>query len=107
MYSNFSISIGRVGVQDLVATSTIVEGEEITLSYVPAANEGSDQRNVRIEYLIEWYGFCCKCKTCCLEVSKISFSMMLVLHLIHRNVCQKCHRIIIFQYDEGTFIKIR
>ena len=81
MYSNFLISIECVGVQDLVATSTIVEGEEITLSYVPAANEGSDQRNVRIEYLIEWYGFCCKCKTCCLEVSKISFSMMLVLSI--------------------------
>ena len=73
MYSNFPISIERVGVQDLVATSKIVEGEEITLSYVPAANEGSDQRNVRIEYLIEWYGFCCKCRTCCLEVSKIMF----------------------------------
>ena len=73
IYSNFLISIERVGVQDLVATSTIVEGEEITLSYVPAANEGSDQRNVRIEYLIEWYGFCCKCRTCCLEVSKIKF----------------------------------
>ena len=73
MYSNFPISIERVGVQDLVATSKIVQGEEITLSYVPAANEGSDQRNVRIEYLIEWYGFCCKCRTCCLEVSKIMF----------------------------------
>ena len=73
MYSNFPISIVRVGVQDLVATSKIVQGEEITLSYVPAANEGSDQRNVRIEYLIEWYGFCCKCRTCCLEVSKIMF----------------------------------
>ena len=73
MYSNFPISIVRVGVQDLVATSKIVQGEEITLSYVPAANEGSDQRNVRIEYLIEWYGFYCKCRTCCLEVSKIKF----------------------------------
>ena len=104
MYSNFPISIDRVGVQDLVATSTILEGEEITLSYVPAANEGSDERNVRIEYLIEWYGFCCKCKTCCLEVSKISFSMMLVL--IER-FFQKCNRIIIFQYDKGTFIEIR
>ena len=73
IYSNCLISIERVAVQDLVATSTIVEGEEITLSYVPAANEGSDQRNVRIEYLIEWYGFCCKCRTCCLEVIKIMF----------------------------------
>ena len=73
MYSKFPISIVRVGVQDLVATSKIVDGEEITLSYVPAANEGSDQRNVRIEYLIEWYGFCCKCRTCCLEVSEIMF----------------------------------
>ena len=73
IYCDFLILIVRVGAQDLVATSSIVEGEEITLSYVPAANEGSDQRNVRIEYLIEWYGFCCKCRTCCLEVSKIIF----------------------------------
>jgi len=56
-----------LGVQDLVATRAIKEGEEITLSYIPAADEGSDERKVRVSYLLEWYGFKCKCQTCCLK----------------------------------------
>ena len=59
----------RSGVQDLVATRTIQVGEEITLSYVPAADEGSDERKVRMDYLLEWYGFKCICRTCSLRVS--------------------------------------
>ena len=40
------ITIPLIGVQDLVATRSIKEGEEITLSYIPAADEGSDERKV-------------------------------------------------------------
>ena len=56
------------GVQDLVATRAIKEGEEVTLSYIPAADEGSDERKVRVNYLLEWYGFKCNCRTCSLKV---------------------------------------
>lgn len=57
----------KLGVQDLVATRSIKKGEEITLSYIPAADEGSDERKVRVNYLLEWYGFQCNCHTCCLK----------------------------------------
>ena len=63
-----TIFIQSIGVQDLVATRSIKEGEEITLSYIPAADEGSDERKVRLNYLLEWYGFKCNCHTCCLKV---------------------------------------
>ena len=58
------------GVQDLVATKIIELGEEITLSYLSALVEGSDQQKTRMDYLLEWYGFQCNCQTCCLKVSK-------------------------------------
>jgi len=57
----------KLGVQDLVATRAIKEGEEVTLSYIPAADEGSDERKVRVNYLLEWYGFKCNCRTCSLK----------------------------------------
>ena len=65
---SYAIFIQSIGVQDLVATRSIKEGEEITLSYIPAADEGSDERKVRLNYLLEWYGFKCNCHTCCLKV---------------------------------------
>ena len=68
------IIIQSIGVQDLVTTRSIKKGEEITLSYIPAADEGSDERKVRVNYLLEWYGFKCNCHTCCLKV--ILFSVL-------------------------------
>jgi hypothetical protein len=66
-------------VQDLVAKRSIEKGEEITLSYVPAADEGSDERKVRMNYLVEWYGFICNCQACSLKVSYSSSKTNLVL----------------------------
>ena len=56
------------GVQDLVATRFISEGEEISISYLPAMAEGSAPSKVRKEYTREWYGFSCICQQCCIKV---------------------------------------
>jgi len=57
----------RKGVQDLVATRLINEGEEIFISYLPAMAEGSAPTKVRQSYVREWYGFSCLCKQCCVK----------------------------------------
>ncbi len=67
--ADFVSRLGR-GVQDLVATRDIKAGEEITISYLPAAKEGSDVREVRQDYMRQWYGFRCCCKACNMEVSR-------------------------------------
>lgn len=61
------VSRPNLGVQDLMAIRDIQPGEEITLSYLPAGNEGSDVKSVRQAYTREWYGFQCSCQTCCLK----------------------------------------
>ena len=53
--------------QDLVATGTIIEGEEITITYLHADEENSEEKKIRQWYLKRWYGFTCQCKTCSLE----------------------------------------
>ena len=50
-----------------MATSNILSGQEITLSYLQAASEGSDGKDKRQGYMRFYYGFQCKCRTCCLE----------------------------------------
>ena len=65
------VSRPEKGVQELVATKDIREGEEITISYLPAADEGSAPTDVRRAYLREWYGFQCLCRTCCMEVKTL------------------------------------
>jgi len=57
----------QMGVQDLVATQFIAEGEEIFISYLPAMAEGSAPSKIRQEYVKEWYGFSCLCKQCCIK----------------------------------------
>ncbi len=57
-----------LGVQDLVAVDKIEAGEEITISYLPASAEGSDVKNVRQSYTLEWYGFKCQCGACLAQV---------------------------------------
>ena len=44
-------------VQDLVATKLIPKGEEILISYLCAAEDGSDVRKKRQDYTEEWYGY--------------------------------------------------
>lgn len=61
------ISRPHKGVQDLVATKLITEGEEIFISYLPAMAEGSAPTKVRQGYIREWYGFACSCKQCCVK----------------------------------------
>ena len=56
------------GVQEIVATVDIPRGQEITLCYLPAAEQGSDVREVRRAYTREFYGFHCNCRACTLEV---------------------------------------
>jgi len=57
----------HLGVQDLVATRFISEGEEISISYLPAMAEGSAPSKVRKEYTRQWYGFSCICQQCCIK----------------------------------------
>ena len=53
--------------QQLVATQSISKGEEITISYLHADKEHSDEKYVRQKYLKRWYGFICQCRTCNLD----------------------------------------
>ena len=48
----------------------IEAGEEVTLNYMAMAEEGSEVREVRQEYLRRLYGFQCTCKACTLQVSR-------------------------------------
>ncbi len=63
----------KKGVQDLVATKLIKEGEEIFISYLPAYAEGSAPRKVRQKYMTKWYGFACKCPECNEKVIIINY----------------------------------
>jgi len=56
-----------IGEQRLVSLCIIEEGEEITISYMAAADEGSDNRAKRQSYLRNLYGFQCTCLVCSLE----------------------------------------
>jgi len=56
-----------LGVQDMVALRRIEFGEEILLCYLPASDEGAAPRKIRQDYMIEWYGFMCKCVACMLK----------------------------------------
>lgn len=60
------ISRQDLNVQDLVAMRLIKKDEEICISYLPAAAEGSDVRDIRQGYIRKWYGFACKCEICIL-----------------------------------------
>jgi hypothetical protein len=55
------------GVQEIVATSNISRGGEITLCYLSAAGVGSGLREERQAYVREFYGFQCACETCTLH----------------------------------------
>ncbi len=56
--------VSRDEFMEMIAVKKIAAGEEITLSYLPAADVGSDVRAVRRNYLRRWYGFQCLCRTC-------------------------------------------
>ena len=61
------VTRGERRVQEIIATSNIATGEEITLSYLEASAAGSEGRNERQGYTRLWYGFQCRCKACSLE----------------------------------------
>lgn len=61
-----------LGTQDVVAIKPIGKGKEITVSYLPAGDFGSDVRDVRQAYLRQYYGFQCLCSTCTLKVIRQS-----------------------------------
>ena len=61
------VTRGERRVQEVIATSNIATGEEITLSYLEASAAGSEGRNERQGYTRLWYGFQCRCKACSLE----------------------------------------
>eukprot|EP00095_Tigriopus_kingsejongensis_P007181 maker-scaffold134_size322110-snap-gene-2.23 protein:Tk07181 transcript:maker-scaffold134_size322110-snap-gene-2.23-mRNA-1 annotation:"set domain-containing protein 5" len=68
LFWSLIFSLGPIpDMQDLMAVRDILPGQEITLSYLPAADEGSDEKSVRQAYTREWYGFQCTCLTCCLQ----------------------------------------
>jgi hypothetical protein len=46
----------------------INEGEEITISYMSMAEEGSETKETRQDYLRRWYGFQCTCRACTIQV---------------------------------------
>jgi len=56
-----------LGEQRLVAISIIEEGAEITISYLPSADEGSDIRSRRQNHLLFYWGFLCTCIECTLQ----------------------------------------
>ena len=61
------VTRGERRVQEIIATSNIAAGEEITLCYLQASSEGSEGKRERQGYTRLWYGFQCKCRACCLE----------------------------------------
>ena len=65
------VSRPLLGVQDLVATRFIPQGQEIFISYLPASAEGSQIQKARRAYTREWYGFACTCTECCLKVRQV------------------------------------
>jgi len=56
-----------LGEQHLVTNYMIKEGEEITISYLSMAGEGSDTKETRQSYLQRWYRFQCTCWACTLQ----------------------------------------
>jgi len=58
------VDLGR---NELRATYVIEAGDEVTINYMAMAEEGSDVREVRQEYLRRLYGFQCTCKACTLQ----------------------------------------
>lgn len=61
------VTRGERRVQEIIATSNIASGEEITLCYLQAASEGSEGKKERQGYTRLWYGFQCLCRACSLE----------------------------------------
>ena len=57
------------GRNELRATYVIEAGDEVTINYMAMAEEGSDVREVRQEYLARLYGFECTCGACSLQVA--------------------------------------
>jgi len=66
------VTRGNRHVQEVMATSNILAGQEITLSYLEAASEGSDGKDKRQGYMRLYYGFQCKCRACCLEGEELA-----------------------------------
>ena len=54
---------------ELRAMYVIEAGEEVAINYMAMAEEGSDVREVRQEYLARLYGFECTCGACSLQVA--------------------------------------
>jgi len=55
------------GVNELRAMYVIEAGEEVTINYLPMAEEGGEVREVRQKYLRKSYGFQCTCRACTLQ----------------------------------------
>jgi len=54
-------------VNELRAMYVIEAGEEVTINYLPMAEEGGEVREVRQRYLRTCYGFHCTCRACTLQ----------------------------------------
>lgn len=59
--------LGTHGLQHLTANYIIMPGEEITISYMAMAEEGSETKEIRQKYLRKLYSFQCTCRTCTLQ----------------------------------------
>jgi len=55
------------GEQRLITIYPIKAGEEVMINYMAARDEGSETRDMRRQYLREWYKFQCLCKACTLQ----------------------------------------
>jgi len=60
-----------MGVNELRASYMIEAGEEVTINYMTPAEEGSDVRRVRQEYLERFYCFQCTCQACNLQGTEL------------------------------------
>ena len=63
--------LGTHGLQHLMANYIIMPGEEITISYMAMAEEGSDTKEIRQAYLRNLYSFQCTCRACTLQVGLV------------------------------------
>jgi len=61
-----------LGVNELRAMYVIEAGEEVAINYMAMAEEGSDVREVRQEYLARLYGFECTCGACSLQDAELA-----------------------------------
>ena len=88
-----------------MATSNILAGQEITLSYLEAASEGSDGKDKRQGYMRLYYGFQCKCRACCLEGEELALDESVRSRVRGIQVCSRLNKkkLVKNGYNPNTF----